>query len=1142
MPYKPLVSKIRVHNPNKKGSANANRNYVKYIATREGVSLETVNDINDVLNKDGMMEKVLREDVIHTGANNKEYLEYMARRPRSHGLFGNIDTEDLTEVSSRIDGLTKEGKVIYRGIISLGERDGEELGFRNAGAWNNYLKRVMPEIAQKLGISSYDHTWVAAFHAEESHPHVHYMLWDNQDRVKSPFIHKATQQSIRICLEEEMFDDAYERSVKLVYDEELKELNSIRNESRKQILNETENVMRETFAPGVEYEKIPQRVANEYLESIAQEAQELTLMLHGKGSMKYQYLPEDAKEQVQKIVDLVLQKPDIRDSMEKYMGGVKKTQQLKGWTRTRIQAVLEKEQRDIRKRIANKVLKEIRPVVLANEPQEEAERLREEMYIDTYLDRNLDESSIVNFEIKENFKIDSTEEFQGELKDVFQVNQTKGSQLEKEKEVCAEVVTDIENKEKFQYFIEWNIPYKMGMQLLYGEDGNFDKAFQVLEKEAIKGNVLAVFELGKIIDRELIEGFTKDEAVEFYDEARKAYEQIYENTDDNYKRQYSAYRMGKFFALALGSIEEPDYEIGRKWLEKAPDNRYAQYTLGKLYIDEKVYVSDKKDPAENREIGRRLFETSAAGNKGNPYAAYELGKIYERGVGVESNQIKSSEYYSKALRKFIEMSNDSTDDMLFYRIGKMYMDGLGTETDTEKGERYILKASKLGNKIATIQLASIYMGKEDASLKEKAVKLLEDLAKLDEPLAQYKLGAIYANEENKEAGYYNLEKAVSYLEKAEEQGNEFAQYKLGAIYANRENEEAGYYNLEKAVSYLEKAEEKGNEFVQYKLGTIYADKGNEEIGYYDLKKAVTYLEKSAEQGNQYAQYKLGAIYANKENEEAGYYNLEKAVSYLEKAEEKGNEFVQYKLGTIYADKGNEEIGYYDLKKAVTYLEKSAEQGNQYAQYKLGAIYANKENEEAGYYNLEKAVSYLEKAEKQNNEYAQYKLGVIYSDQNNTGQGYYNIEKSMEYLKKAAVQNNEYAQYRLGMIYLDKSFGRYDLREALRYLNLSAEQSNQFAQCRLGCMYYFGKEVSQDKELGAYWLQRSADQGNQFAQDILNGGCIGINFSYCLLKGVLMSLESMNRQTDYTNYENMRTQSRQAARERHLHRDHESPGE
>ena len=191
---------------------------------------------------------------------------------------------------------------------------------------------------------------------------------------------------------------------------------------------------------------------------------------------------------------------------------------------------------------------------------------------------------------------------------------------------------------------------------------------------------------------------------------------------------------------------------------------------------------------------------------------------------------------------------------------------------------------------------------------------------------------------------------------------------------------------------------------------------------------------------------------------------------------------------------------------------------------------------------EKAVKLLEDLAKLDEPLAQYKLGVIYANAENAAVGYYNLEKAVSYLQKAEKQNNEYAQYRLGMIYLDKSFGRYDLREALRYLNLSAEQNNQFAQCRLGCLYYFGKEVSQDKELGAYWLQRSADQGNQFAQDILNGGCIGINFSYCLLKGVLTSLESINRQTDYANYENMRTQSRQAARERCLHQDQESPGE
>ena len=102
MPVKPLVSKIRVHNPNKRGSSKANTNYVTYIATREGVSLEQVKDVDDLLQVDGMMKKDLDETVIHQEANNEDYLEYMAKRPRSHGLFGNIDTDDLKAVAREV--------------------------------------------------------------------------------------------------------------------------------------------------------------------------------------------------------------------------------------------------------------------------------------------------------------------------------------------------------------------------------------------------------------------------------------------------------------------------------------------------------------------------------------------------------------------------------------------------------------------------------------------------------------------------------------------------------------------------------------------------------------------------------------------------------------------------------------------------------------------------------------------------------------------------------------------------------------------------------------------------------------------------------------------------------------------------------
>lgn len=56
MSYRPLISKIRVYNPNKQGSSSANRNYVQYIATRDGVSLENVNSINDLLNVTNQVE------------------------------------------------------------------------------------------------------------------------------------------------------------------------------------------------------------------------------------------------------------------------------------------------------------------------------------------------------------------------------------------------------------------------------------------------------------------------------------------------------------------------------------------------------------------------------------------------------------------------------------------------------------------------------------------------------------------------------------------------------------------------------------------------------------------------------------------------------------------------------------------------------------------------------------------------------------------------------------------------------------------------------------------------------------------------------------------------------------------------------
>lgn len=935
--YSPLISKIRVHNPNKKGSSQANRNYVTYIATREGVSLESVNGINDLLHEEGMLEKELRENILHQEAGNKEYVEYMAKRPRSQGLFGNIDTSDLKAVSSEIASLTKSGRIIYRGIISLSEKDGEEKGFRNVNEWYNYLKKTMPSVAKELGISSFNHTWVAAFHAEEKHPHVHYMLWENEDRVRSPYIHKATQQKIRIYLQNEMFDDEYSRAVDNVVRQEHNELNAARNRERKVMLDGVKSLMQDvSYVPGVEYERLLSRVTNEYLERIAKEAQSLINALPGQGSFKYKYMSGEAKAQLEKMIDIVLEKDDIKNAYDTYLQYVVDDGKLHGQTKSQIDAHIGKIIRtELRPRIANKILDEIKKAVIperneSNQQYKIQERENENNNgINDILLRKV-ENGIMPVQVED--KVPTVPE-------TFEVSELPES----------EILEVIDEQFMTNYFVEWNQEYKYAMQLIYGENPKFEKAFELMEKEAMHGNALAINEMGKLIEHQLID-VPAFKAHEYYKEAITAFTNIYERALNNdvslipkdaseevirkfnfeWVQSYAAYRIGKLYNFTK-DIDEKQLEKAAEWYFKAGSNKYAQYSLAKLYLNGDIYVSENKDILENKKAAIELLESSA--KQINPYADYLLATLYEKET-IE----KAEPYYVSAFKGFLSMAENTKDDSLLYRIGSMYLFGKGTVQDKEAGTVYIKKSADLGYENAKMKLASIYLDENKAELSKLAFDILDEMAENNHPMAQYKLGCIYADEERSE---YNLQKAINHLQKSAEQGNECAQYKLGCIYADKERPE---YNLQKAINYLE---------------------------------------------------------------------------------------------------------------------------------------------------------------------------------------------------KAVVQNNEYAQYQLGCIYSNQELPVYDINRAIQHFNTLAQQGNCFSQCRLGCIYYFGKGGPEDKELGKYWLQRAAEQGDEFADKVLNNNMIGIDFSYCLLKGVLSSLEAYNRQAAYVNNEYlMRTNSKQAAIEKNMHRDNE----
>ena len=138
------MARLIVKSPYIKGGGGAG-GYVKYIGTRDGVEL------------------------MPSG-----YMEYMAERPRSHGLFSD---EDQVNLDAAMQELNKYPGNIWTHIISLKREDAERLGYDHAAQWRNLLRTHRNEIAEAMHIPPSEFRWYAAFHDEGAHPHVHMIAW-----------------------------------------------------------------------------------------------------------------------------------------------------------------------------------------------------------------------------------------------------------------------------------------------------------------------------------------------------------------------------------------------------------------------------------------------------------------------------------------------------------------------------------------------------------------------------------------------------------------------------------------------------------------------------------------------------------------------------------------------------------------------------------------------------------------------------------------------------------------------------------------------------------------------------------------------------------------------------------------------------
>ena len=200
-----------------------------------------------------------------------------------------------------------------------------------------------------------------------------------------------------------------------------------------------------------------------------------------------------------------------------------------------------------------------------------------------------------------------------------------------------------------------------------------------------------------------------------------------ENTEkpssDKPKNTYTLaaiYRRAKKYLRGDGVYPDPEYAI--KLFEACGDYKYAQYALGKIYLD-----------------GRYTMKN------------LELAEIYLRNAARE--QLDCAEY----------------------ALGKLYLDDEIKRYDL--AEKYFNLAANHGNEFAMYRLAKLYLSGDIPLNTEKAVELLQEAAeKLN--TASYALGKLYLF--GREIPQ-DRELAVYWLTRASDMGNEFAQRLLDHI-------------------------------------------------------------------------------------------------------------------------------------------------------------------------------------------------------------------------------------------------------------------------------------------------------------------------------------------------------------------------
>ena len=955
MPHNILMSKIRCYNPNKSHAALKNLNYIVYIGTRPGV------DLTDV--KLDELTAITEEDITPDEPSaNSQYIYYIAKRQNSQGLFGNFEFNNITEVAHEVRDVTDAGVNVYRGIVSLSEEDAVALGYNQKDAWVKYMHSVMNDVGNSLGIPLTALKWCAAVHMEQGHPHCHYTFWRTDGKVMSSYIHVSKQNEIREFLSGQMFKA--EREMFLPE----------KNQYRDATIGAARSFMNSL---DIDFNHIPERITQQQLQHMSSDLIELVNSLPGRGSLKYKLLPPKCKILVDKVVEDVIQIPAVNKEYTAYMKAVSDISKTYSGSTNHQATNQTVADEDIRKRLANSILKSAITLSLIQKKNLSGE-LSSPLHND-----NLQVNSVHLYD-EDSPQVNSVHLYD---EDSSQVNSVHLYD-EDNPQVNSVHLYDEDSSQVNSVHLSDEEFFRMSSSYLSNEDIPQMNSVHLSDEEFLR---MSSNYLSDEDDSQVNSVHLYDEDTPQVNSVHLINGKICDNVKQPKLEWTAAFKRTRNSLYSLDK-EDPNYTTQFNTILDALISYHNQGYLPATYLLARLYNS-KSYPIYDKEISDKLYTLSYNNFK---------------------NIFNHPELYISGDEKKHAPTPEQQKRFLSYHLGKMSERGLGCEINYNDAISYY-KNCLDDNAYAQYALANIYLGKKTTPLTPelyaKSLELLKS-ASSKNPYAAYEYAKHlerpifpYRSTQNDIHIFYRTALDGFLIEKNNDTNLDGSiLYKIGKLYYEGKGCER---DVELAYKYFMKSAECKNKNAYYALGKTCSDKTSP---HYDPVRAEQYYIKAyneytdSETGESHApsylKIAMADLYANQKNDKI--YDIDKAIDiYKECIETNADSMAMFKLGSLYLKgKGVEK----DIELGLHYLNNAIDGGNSFAKVTLADFYADSTHSR---YNITKAIQlYKDCIKNDSDSYSMSRLGSIYL----FGHGVDKDEAlGLKYLNDAVANGNEHAK-------------------------------------------------------------------------------------------------------------------------------------